>query len=77
MRKYFKGVIIMENKIKSFLDKWDDMLAAANEIEEFKYKFAVSVSSVDRYEMDREELISGVNKSFVKNGMTYNSSSSN
>ena len=67
----------MEDKIKNFLEKWNDMLVAANEIGEFKYKFTVNVSSDNSCKMDREELISGINKSFVENGMNYQSSSQN
>jgi hypothetical protein len=67
----------MEDKIKNFLEKWNEMLEAANNIEEFKYEFKISVTSDNRLIHEREQLISGVNESFAKNNMHYNSSSRN
>jgi len=67
----------MNDKIQNFLKKWNEMLQAANEIEEFKYDLKLSVASNNEYKMEREGLISGVNKSFVENGMNYQSSSRN
>lgn len=67
----------MDDKINNFIAKWNEMLVAANEIEEFKYKFGLTVTSDNNLVSSREKLINGVNKSFVENGMKYNSSSSN
>lgn len=67
----------MNEKIDNFITKWNEMLMAANEIEEFKYEFSVKVSSDNRLIEHREKLIDGVNKSFNENRMKYSSSSSN
>ena len=67
----------MEEQINEFIMKWDEMVKAANAIEEFKIKLSISVDSNNQYAALRNELISGVNKSFIKNGMKYQSSSSN
>lgn len=67
----------MDDKINNFITKWNEMLVAANEIEEFKYKFGLTVTSDNNLVSSREKLVNGVNKSFVENGMKYNSSSSN
>ncbi len=67
----------MEKQINEFLIKWEEMVKAANAIEEFKVKLSITVESNTQYAVLRNELISGVNKSFIKNGMKYQSSSSN
>lgn len=67
----------MEKQINEFLIKWEEMVKAANAIEEFKIKLSITVESNTQYAALRNELISGVNKSFIKNGMKYQSSSSN
>lgn len=67
----------MEKQINEFLIKWDEMVKAANAIGEFKVKLSIGVESNNQYAALRNELISGVNKSFIKNGMKYQSSSSN
>jgi hypothetical protein len=67
----------MDDKIKNFLEKWNEMIIASKAIEEFKFEFSISVRSENWYFPQREELIMGVNKSFDENGMKYKSSSSN
>lgn len=67
----------MEKQINEFLIKWDEMVKAANAIGEFKVKLSIGVESNNQYAALRNELISGVNKSFIENGMMYQSSSSN
>ena len=67
----------MEKQINEFLIKWDEMVKAANAIGEFKVKLSITVESDIQYAALRNELISGVNKSFIENGMMYHSSSSN
>ena len=67
----------MEKQINEFIIKWEEMVKAANAIEEFKIKLSITVESNTQYAALRNELISGVNKSFIKNGMKYQSSSSN
>lgn len=57
-----------EKQIENFLNKWDDMLQAANEISDFKWKFNVSISSNDSIMIDRVKTINGINLSFAKNG---------
>ena len=57
-----------EEMIEIFLNKWDDMLKAANEISDFKWKFSVSISSKDLIVIDRVKTINGINLSFAKNG---------
>lgn len=67
----------MDYKISIFLEAWNNMLAAANDIEEFKYKFEVSIRSDNAFITERERMISGINKSFADNGMKYTSTSKN
>lgn len=67
----------MEKQINEFIIKWEEMVKAANAIEEFKIKLSITVESNTQYAALRNELISGVNKSFIKNGMKYQSSLSN
>lgn len=67
----------MDEKIKDFLEKYDAMVAAANKIEEFKYKLEIEISSDNQYREVRENVISEINNIFVKNGMKYRSTSGN
>ena len=62
------------SKIENFLEKWDKMLAAANEIEGFKWNFKVSITSDNSIIQDRIETINGINESFTKHNMTWTSS---
>ena len=67
----------MENrnaKIEEFLSKCDEMLKSANEIEDFKWKFEVSIVSNDSIKEDRVRTINGINESFTRNNMTWTSS---
>lgn len=63
----------MDNSIKNFLDKWNEMLTAANEIPGFKWKFSVSISSDNNLIDDRVKTINGINESFTKHNMTWES----
>jgi hypothetical protein len=69
---------IMENnrkqQIDNFLNKWDEMLKAANEIDGFKWQFKVSITSDNSIIEDRVKTINGINESFTKNRMTWTSS---
>lgn len=62
------------DKIENFLEKWDDMLAAANEIEDFKWKFSVSITSDNSIIRDRIKTIEGINESFTKHNMSWTAS---
>lgn len=62
-------------KIENFLGKWDEMLKAANEIPGFTWKFGVTISSDVSLLADRVATINGINESFTRNNMTWNSSS--
>ena len=63
-------------KIEMFLEKWNEMLDAANAIEEFKWKFGVEITSNNELVQDRIKTINGINDSFIKHEMTWNSSNS-
>ena len=61
-------------QIKNFLEKWDEMLVAANQIEGFKYVFDISIISDNSIKEDRVRTINGINESFTRNNMTWSSS---
>ena len=61
-------------QIENFLDKWNEMLAAANEIDGFKWKFEVSIASANSIIEDRVKTINGINEAFTRNGMNWSSS---
>lgn len=61
-------------QIENFLSKWDEMLKAANEIDDFKWKFSVSITSDNSLINDRVRTINGINESFSKHNMTWTSS---
>lgn len=63
-------------KIEMFLEKWNEMLDAANDIEEFKWKFGVGITSNNELVQDRIKTINGINDSFTKHEMTWDSSNS-
>lgn len=63
-------------KIEMFLEKWNEMLDAANDIEEFKWKFSVGITSNNELVQDRIKTINGINDSFTKHEMTWDSSNS-
>lgn len=62
-------------KIEKFLTKWDEMLEAANDIEEFKWRFEIGITSDTSIIQDRVRTINGINESFTKHNMTWNTSS--
>lgn len=57
-------------RIKKFLKKWNKMVEAAMEIEDFKFNFQVTIASDNQFMKERLETISGINESFVKNGLS-------
>lgn len=61
-------------QIENFLEKWNDMLKAANEIDGFTYQFKVSITSDNSIIEDRVKTINGINESFTRNNMTWASS---
>ena len=62
-------------KINKFLEKWNEMLMAANEIDGFKWDFGVTITSNNSIIQDRVKTINGINEAFTKNGMTWRSNS--
>ena len=60
-------------KIEMFLDKWNEMLTAANAIEEFKWKFEVSITSSNSLLSERLRTIDGINESFETHDMSWSS----
>ena len=65
---------IRQERINNFLEKWNEMLSAANEIEDFKWSFDVSITSDNSLMNDRVRTINGINESFTKHNMTWSSS---
>ena len=65
---------IRQERINHFLEKWNEMLSAANDIEDFKWSFHVSITSDDSLVNDRVRTINGINESFTKHNMTWSSS---
>lgn len=59
--------------IVKFLEAWDNMLTAANEIPDFTWKFNVTISSDHRYIEDRVKTINGINESFTRHNMSWTS----
>ena len=72
-----QGGIIMNERnaqIENFLEKWNEMLVAANQIDGFKYQFEVTIHSDNSLIEDRVKTINGINESFTRNNMTWTSS---
>lgn len=65
---------IRQERINNFLEKWNEMLSAATEIEDFKWSFEVRIKSDNSLVNDRVRTINGVNASFTKHNMTWSSS---
>lgn len=61
-------------QIDEFLEKWDEMLCEANKIEDFKWKFEVSITSNNNLVNDRIRTINSINELFTKHGMSWSSS---
>lgn len=61
-------------QIENFLEKWNEMLVAANQIDGFKWSFDVTIVSDNSLIDDRVRTINGINESFTKNNMTWSSS---
>lgn len=60
-------------QIENFLNKWDEMLTAANEIEGFRWSFKVSINSDTSIMEDRVKTINGINESFTRHNMSWSS----
>ena len=65
---------IRNEQIENFLNKWDEMLEAANGIEDFKWNFKVSMTSDNSLVEDRTKTINGINESFTRHHMSWSSS---
>ena len=63
----------MDEKICNFLAKWNEMLDAANSIQEFKWRFEVGITSDNSLTSVRT--INGINESFTKHNMSWSSNS--
>lgn len=78
MRKLQEKEIIVMNErndqIAKFMEAWDAMLAAANNIEGFTWKISVSITSDQKLVADRVKTINGINESFAKHNMRWTSS---
>ena len=61
-------------QIENFLEKWNEMLVVANQIDGFKWSFDVTIVSDNSLIDDRVRTINGINESFTKNNMTWSSS---
>lgn len=61
-------------QIAKFLEAWDVMLTAANEIEGFTWEFGTTIRSDNRLIEDRVKTINGINESFTRHNMTWTSS---
>ena len=60
-------------QIDNFLEKWNEMLRVANEIEGFAFDFSVTIHSENSITEDRVRTINGINESFERNGMKWTS----
>ena len=65
---------IRQERINHCLEKWNEMLSAANEIEDFIWSFDVCITSDNSLVNDRVRTINGINESFTKHNMTWSSS---
>ena len=65
---------IRQERINNFLEKWNEMLSAANDIEDFKWSFDVCITSDNSLMNDRVRTINGINESFTRNNMVWTSS---
>ena len=63
------------SQIKNFLEKFDEMLVAANKVDGFKWEFNVTIYSDNSIVNDRVKTINGINEAFTKNNMTWSSDS--
>ena len=63
------------SQIKNFLEKFDEMLVAANKVDGFKWKFNVSICSEKSIDNDRVKTTNGINEAFTKNHLTCHSDS--
>ena len=64
-----------DSQIRHFLNKFDEMLVAANKVDGFKWTFNVTISSDNSIKMDRVKTINGINEAFTNNNMSWSSDS--
>lgn len=60
-------------QIENFLEKWDEMLEAANGVEDFKWQSKVTITSDYSLIRDRVKTINGINDSFTRHNMSWSS----
>ena len=65
--------MVRDEQIKNFLEKWDEMLKAANGIDGFQWEIEVSIHSDISLMFDRVRTINGINESCTRNNMTWTS----
>ena len=61
----------MTEQEKIFVEKFNDMLVAAKELEKegiYHTGFTVEFASSDKYELDRQKLINEIDRKFLENG---------
>lgn len=59
--------------IDTFIERWNEMLIAANAIEGFEWKFGVTITTDTSLDEERFRAIDGVNRCFADNNMNYKS----
>lgn len=62
-------------QIDNFLEKWNEMLKAANEVEGFTWNFKVTITSDNSLIPDRVRTINGINETFTNAGYSWSSNS--
>lgn len=60
--------------IDVFLEAWDEMIRVSSKIEDFNFKFKVSISSDNSIADDRVRTINGINESFTRHNIGWSSS---
>ena len=63
----------MNNNVKLFLKNYEEMVKAANAIEEFDFEFSVRIISLDSLRGEREDIMRCINKIYRDNGIDYTS----
>ena len=63
----------MNNNVKLFLKNYEEMVKAANAIDEFNFEFFVRIKSLDSLRGERKDIIRGITKIYRENNMIYDS----
>ena len=63
----------MNNNVKLFLKNYEEMVKAANAIDEFDFEFSVRIKSLDSLRGEREDIMRGINKICRENNILYDS----